>query len=175
MFRTDRSTCPDVSGERPDAILRSVDFPHPEGPTIAKNSPCRSENETSLTASVPSAKVLPADRNESTSPAAAAEDVAPLLSIEASTLIGRFRRCQAVSQPGCQDPPGKRRPLGRTRKGHGEPSVTSQSWRDESAWALPLRTWRWRILPDHVRSGSRRSTCSTPASRQTSSATLGPP
>src|SRR5712691_981488 len=67
MLSTRRSTVPDVSGESPDAIRKSVDLPQPAGPTPEMNSPRRSDNDASRPASVPSGNTLPAVRNESTS------------------------------------------------------------------------------------------------------------
>src|SRR5256885_14553229 len=39
MPRPSNSTLPSVTGVRPAITSRSVDLPHPEGPTTAKNSP----------------------------------------------------------------------------------------------------------------------------------------
>ena len=46
------------SVSRPDAIRSSVDLPQPDGPTMVTNSPGRTSNETSTSATVPSGKAL---------------------------------------------------------------------------------------------------------------------
>ena len=81
---------PRFAGPSPEAIRSRVDFPQPDGPTTARNSPRLSVNETSRTASVPSGKILPALRNSMTSDgvAAAVTATAPSRASGASALIG---------------------------------------------------------------------------------------
>jgi len=47
-------TLPSVGGQRPVTRRISVDFPQPEGPTTAMNSPFATEREVPSSASVPS-------------------------------------------------------------------------------------------------------------------------
>jgi hypothetical protein len=41
---------PALGASSPAIILKSVDFPHPEGPTIETKEPCSIENEVGATA-----------------------------------------------------------------------------------------------------------------------------
>ena len=49
---------PPVFASRFEAILRRVDFPHPDGPTTVTNSPALIPKETLSSAFVPSSKVI---------------------------------------------------------------------------------------------------------------------
>jgi hypothetical protein len=49
---------PPVFASRFEAIRRSVDLPHPDGPTTVTNSPALIPNETLSRAFVPSSKVI---------------------------------------------------------------------------------------------------------------------
>src|SRR3981081_3511730 len=56
---TSTSTAPEVAGVSPEAMRSSVDFPQPDGPTTATNSPGATDSVTLAIASVPSGNVLP--------------------------------------------------------------------------------------------------------------------
>src|SRR5215211_5508504 len=49
---------PSLMSSRPTIMLRSVDFPHPEGPTRMKNSPSSMVKSAASTATVPSGNRL---------------------------------------------------------------------------------------------------------------------
>jgi hypothetical protein len=70
-------TLPEVGSCSPDAILRSVDLSHPDGPTIVTNSPLSTVNDTSRTASAPSGKTIPipSNDNDSTSVPSSGKDI----------------------------------------------------------------------------------------------------
>src|SRR3990172_5173911 len=50
---------PCVGASKPAIRRKSVDFPQPDGPTSATNSPLPSENDTSCSAAYPPGKVMP--------------------------------------------------------------------------------------------------------------------
>src|SRR6478735_62657 len=72
------STEPPVGRSSPEAIFRSVDLPHPDGPTTVTNSPRSTENVTRSTALVPSGNVISMSLNATPVAATTSELIHPI-------------------------------------------------------------------------------------------------